>query len=128
MGGVPCHGELMRIVRWHNNAFALHPAMSLPVHMLHYDDFNKDFQGTIDKLMEFLNLPRRAEPMPFLYSSHDEYYKPWERVKMSEFITAMSSPQTLKHLQRYISLNLEQEQKKAEAASKNYFSQLMFYN
>ena len=93
--------------------------------MLHYADFNDDFSNTLDKLLSFLHLQKNAEPMPFLYSNHDQYYLPWEKVKMSEFIKFVATPTTLKHLDRYVVSDLEQEQKKL---AKQIDTGFLFYN
>merc|ERR1712176_1747132 len=99
--GVPCHGELIRYVRWHDNAFILLRTMKLPSMTIHYDDFHSDFGTTLKQLLNFLQQKAVIKPAPFFHSVHDDFYKD-DIVKMSEFIRLIASKETLQCLKRYL--------------------------
>jgi len=118
--GVLCHGELIRYVRWHNNAFALLKAMDIPTMVVHYEDFEYDFEGTLNSLQTFLNLEAEADPIPFLNSFHElSYFDNNDLNKMSTFMKHIASEDSLKHMEGYF---VEKEQNTVE------HNGLVFYN
>lgn len=97
---VPCHGELIRYVKWHNNAFELTRAMELPTFVLHYEDY-QNFDETLNRLLDFLGQTKVRNPIPFELSEHAEFYNEEERTKMIDFVRFLATNESWEHLQRY---------------------------
>jgi len=55
--GVPCHKEIYQFVMWHNNVFEVLRAMNIPHLIVYYEDFRNNLPDTVDKIMNFLELP-----------------------------------------------------------------------
>jgi hypothetical protein len=49
--------QFYRYVQWHNLAFSMSREMNLPTMMLHYDEYTTDYEGTRDRVLDFLELP-----------------------------------------------------------------------
>ncbi len=45
LGGVLCHGELLRYVQWHVLAIRAAEVLNVPVLRVHYKDYSKDLRG-----------------------------------------------------------------------------------
>ena len=44
---VPCHTDLLRYVCWHNWALEMTDSMTLPVHVLHYEQYSTSYNDTV---------------------------------------------------------------------------------
>jgi len=98
---VPCHAELYRYVHWHNNAFALSNKLSLPTHVLYYEDFQTDFEASVQDLLDFLQLSRDRRPLPFTFGDHLSHYTVEQRRKMALFVEKLASSETWIWLRHY---------------------------
>ena len=99
--GVPCRTDFLRYVQWHNRAFNMTETLNKPVHILHYMDFRDDYNGTMSKLMGFLEQPLVTNGDQFRWSNYSDYYTAEQRMATKRFIKFYASPETLRELARY---------------------------
>mmetsp|Transcript_62091 Transcript_62091/g.183505 ORF Transcript_62091/g.183505 Transcript_62091/m.183505 type:complete len:478 (-) Transcript_62091:462-1895(-) len=99
---VPCHAEFHRYSQWHNLAVAVTRRMRLPVHVLHYENYESDFTGTYNDLFLFLELPREGEVPEFIAGKkYEDYFSPEQRREGIELVRMVSEPETWELLGRY---------------------------
>lgn len=101
---VPCHLDLFRYIQWHNLAFLVSKELlQVPTHVLHYEDYNTDLNGTLESLLGFLDLPNVGSIPSFQVgkSYGDEYFTPQERLAVRNATKKLASPLTWENLQRY---------------------------
>ena len=100
---VPCHIDLFRYVQWHNLAFiTTYNNLNLPTHVLHYEDFSSDLDGTLQELLKFLELPNTGPRMSFEAGrSYREYFSDEQVDRMRNATMMLASPLTWHHLERY---------------------------
>jgi hypothetical protein len=53
---IPCHGDLYKYIQWHNLAVEIRNNMDLPTHVVHYENYAKNFNQTFNEIMGFLHL------------------------------------------------------------------------
>ena len=99
--GVPCRTDFLRYVQWHNHAFAMTGKLRKPVHILHYQDFRDDYNGTMSKLLDFLELPFASDGESFRWSDYSDYYTAEQRRVIKRFVKHLASSETLNALTRY---------------------------
>jgi hypothetical protein len=99
---VPCRGEVIRYIEWHNLAFATALDMGLETYVLHYDWYKNRFNQTVSELLDFLQLQARAEPHPFIEGKeYRDYFTEQERDNVRIAFQRLSSKTTWKHIERY---------------------------
>jgi len=111
---VPCHADFLRYVEWHNLAFWVTRDLELDELIVHYEDYNQDtsFNATVDALLEFLHLPRRAEPTPFAQQhSYDDYFTAEERRIVRAALQFAASRETWRHIRHYFEHDDAQQQR-----------------
>lgn len=59
--GVSCHAEMVRYALWHKLALRTVDRLGVPVLYVYYEDYAVDLEGEANKLLKFLNLPRRRK-------------------------------------------------------------------
>ena len=100
--GVPCHSEFFRYAQWHNLALQVTETLNIPTHFLYYEDYQEDFESTLDGILQFLELERVGKASPFISGkAYDEYYTKEEQLLAMDLVKAVSTPQTWALLQRY---------------------------
>jgi len=105
---VPCHADFVRYVQWHNLAFDMmryNPALEqIPVHILHYEDYHKNYNATVSSLLRFLELPWKnshVDASTFHWSDYSKYFTKKQRRTAMKFMSLISSPETFAQLERY---------------------------
>lgn len=96
--GVLCYLEFFKYVHWHNNAFHMIEKLNLPSLILHYEEYDQDYNATEENILKFLNLEKKYEGKEFHMSNYDEYFTLEDKKNITEFIIAISSSQTLAQL------------------------------
>jgi len=92
--------------------------------VVHYEDFQNNFEGTVTNMHSFLNLKTEANPVPFLNSFYKlSYFDTNDRMKMSTFMKNIALEDSLKHMEGYL---VYQKEDHAAAAAKH--NGLVFYN
>lgn len=101
---IPCGVDFLRYVLWHNRAFETCHELGLETLMVHYDMYERDFEGITSKILDFLHLEKVQEPAPFVPGKvYDDYYTAEERRKIASFLKFMASERTLNEISRYLS-------------------------
>jgi hypothetical protein len=100
---VPCHSELFRYVEWHNAAIRMIEEEQLPSLVVYYEDYNTNYNQTVDSILDFLDLTREAEPLPFSSGKtyRDLYFSPEIQETTKELLKVMASKELWQILQRY---------------------------
>jgi hypothetical protein len=92
---VPCHQEFFRYVQWHNLAFDVTRGRGIPVHIIHYQNYSENFEGTLTDLLEFLELPRTGRVEPFhAGKEYSSYYTKKQRGAIKRVIQEFASVDT----------------------------------
>jgi hypothetical protein len=99
--GVPCRTDFIRYVQWHNHAFRMTNMLQKPVHIVHYFDYRDDMNGTMSKLLNFLELPFVSEGVEFSWKNYSEYYTDDQREATKQFVNLYASPEVKRELNRY---------------------------
>eukprot|EP00566_Odontella_aurita_P012008 CAMPEP_0113541372 /NCGR_PEP_ID=MMETSP0015_2-20120614/8995_1 /TAXON_ID=2838 /ORGANISM="Odontella" /LENGTH=390 /DNA_ID=CAMNT_0000441271 /DNA_START=144 /DNA_END=1313 /DNA_ORIENTATION=- /assembly_acc=CAM_ASM_000160 len=86
--GIPCHGDFFKYAQWHTLAVATRDRLRLPTHVLYYENFDSDFDGTVNALLEFLELERVGPPKPDFIKgkTYRNLYTEEQRVKVMKLI------------------------------------------
>ena len=96
-GGVLCHAELYRIVNFYNQAYKLMKFMGDPLHVVRFEDYDLDFDNTLNTMAAFLELrmkeSRRAE-VPYQRYGDPDLFTSEEVTKMLEFFNIFASKDT----------------------------------
>lgn len=98
-----CHDEVIQIIKWHNGAFATSEILGVPTLVFHYEDYENNFNETLSNLLEFLELPRRAEPRAF-HSGHQyerDYFPNESRDNVKSLVKMLASEKTWDAIERY---------------------------
>jgi hypothetical protein len=100
---VPCHWDLFRYIQWHNLAFIVtNEFLNLPTHIVHYEDYSSNMEGTLQSLLEFLELPNVGAEYPFQSGkSYRYYFTDDEIARMRTAAMMLASPLTWYHVERY---------------------------
>jgi len=101
--GVPCYAEFFKYIRWHNNAFyTTDEVLKVPTKILHYENWATDFEGTLDKVLTFYELPKEAKP-PMSFHHHTyEYYTDQEKKATIDFMRVLANATLWENLRPYV--------------------------
>ena len=74
--GVPCHAEFFKYIQWHNLAWSAAEHMDISMHLLRYEDYSRNWKGTVDALLSFLQLSAVTweGATPFEIQTYDSFY------------------------------------------------------
>lgn len=100
---VPCHGDFHRYAQWHNLALKVIQKMELPTLVMHYENYGKDYEGSVEELLGFLQLPRNGElPEFFAGKSYKEkFFTAAQRSATMALVRSLSNKNTWELLKRY---------------------------
>lgn len=99
---VPCRADFIRYIEWHNLAFVTTQDMGLETWVLKYDWYAKRFNETVRELVEFLDVPIRDEPEPFVRGKvYHDYFTDDQRWRVKLAQKAMASKESWKHIGPY---------------------------
>lgn len=102
MKGIPCRNEFFRYVQWHNTAFSAMRDMALPTMILHYHEYQDDYQGTRDRILAWLGLPLVGEGVPFQTGKrYRHFYTALQKRAILSFVRELASADTWEQLKRY---------------------------
>jgi hypothetical protein len=102
MQNVPCFGDFIRYVQWHNLAFIVTQDLRLATMVLYYEDFENRLEETVDRLITFLETPRRGETIQFSRGKrYTDYFTDEERKAIADGVKRMSLFATWRHIQHY---------------------------
>ena len=123
---VPCHGEFYKYVQWHNR---FHDSIArlrqqkqkmmtyddeqeqevVPTLTIYYEDYVTNFNVTVDKIFDFLQLPKVGEVVPFADNNKKKITEEYdlhhftleERRLIRKFVKYFASDITWNEIQRY---------------------------
>jgi hypothetical protein len=76
--------------------------MNLPTMMLHYDEYTTDYEGTRDRVLDFLELPHAGVGERFEAGKiYRHYYTDSQKIAIREFFQEVSSAETWEQLKEY---------------------------
>ena len=103
MQGTLCHDEVIQYIQWHNHAFDASKILGVPTLVYHFEDYETNFNSTLSNLLNFLELPQRAEPLPF-HSGHSyerDFFPPQDRENVKKLAKMLASKETWKAIKHY---------------------------
>lgn len=76
--------------------------MNLPTMMLHYEEYTADYEGTRDRVLDFLDLPHVGGGEPFEAGKiYRHYYTDSQKIAIRDFFQEVSSAETWEQLKEY---------------------------
>jgi hypothetical protein len=106
---VPCHADFYRYVMWHNLAFEVVESMGIPSTVLHYEDYEEDFNSTKAEIFSFLETEeatstgRRNTDAFVSGKSYGHFFTGDERKAIQNLVYKLSSTDTRREVTRYFS-------------------------
>jgi hypothetical protein len=102
---VPCHGDFILYIEWHNLAFSTAGDLNLPTFVLHFESYSTRYNTTVKELLQFLELEQKSEPTVFgpELVAYD-YFTSDERAALKEAYQLMASAQTWMHISQYFDI------------------------
>ena len=101
---VPCHAEFFRYTQWHNLAFEIIKKMEIPFLIVHYEDYDENFDHTLNTIIAFLDLKIVSDPVEYSRNLYPHYFTNGQRQHILDFIKHLSSKttwDTLNHRYKY---------------------------
>jgi hypothetical protein len=99
---IPCKSEFLDYVQWHNLAFNATSLLCLSTMVLFYDDYEIDYEGTRNKVIDFLGVPFIGTNEMFQPGkTYSEFYTEQQRTTIHEFLHAYASDETWMHISKY---------------------------
>ena len=103
---VPCYAEFISYTQWHNHAIHLLAKKAIPVLTLFYEEYAKNWDETVNQLLEFLSLnpAKGGKAEEFILGKHyDEFYVEKEKLAAMKLLQALASTELWNLLRRYFS-------------------------
>ena len=100
---IPCHFDLFRYLQWHDLAFIVtDDYLDIPAYVIHYEDYSSDFNGTLNSLLDFLELPNTGAYADFVAGkSYRNYFNADQIARMRTATMMLASPPTWNAVERY---------------------------
>ena len=100
---VPCHSEFFRYMEWHNAALRMIEQEKFPSLVIYYEDYETNYNQTVDSILDFLNLSREAPPLPFKTGKtyRDLFFPEETQQATRRLLKAMASKELWSILKRY---------------------------
>lgn len=109
---VPCASEFFRYVQWHNLAIEVaEQRLQLPIHTLFYENYNYNYNQTVDELLDFLELEGVSTPPPFIKGKeYQDYFTESEQYEVGRLVKHLATNETWALLKHYFEGILEEEE------------------
>lgn len=90
---LPCWSDLMYYLRWHSLALQIMATLQIPVHVLYYEDYSRDYAGTVRSLYNFLNVSHVLDDaLPFVSGkTYQDYYTDEQHERLADISQRLSS-------------------------------------
>ena len=99
---VPCGVDLVHYVQWHNRALEMAARQGLESYVFHYEDYETDFEATVQSLMSFIGQPTVYPPAPFIAGKHyRDLYEVQEVESARQLLQRLASPACWELLRYY---------------------------
>ena len=97
-----CHDDIISYVQWHNHAFEACRHLHLPTLVIHYEDYEDDFNMTFSNLLDFMHLrPIGKAGQYSARKDYQDYFTKEDRIKVKKLVKQFASTHTWKVLARY---------------------------
>lgn len=109
--GVICRQEFYKYIMFHNNVVRTRQTYNLPTFLLKYEDLYLDYEETIGKLIEFLDLPTVRDPPPrdMEVGFSAPYFTEENREATNLFMMSLALPKVASILKQYEKTELDIE-------------------
>jgi len=102
MKSIPCYQDFFRYAQWHNLAFVTTDDLGIPTHLLHYEDYEENFDETVNNLLKFLDLEWRGDNIEFIKGKkYSTYFTLKERKTVASLMKELSSVKTWNNIEHY---------------------------
>ena len=100
---IPCHGDFYRYTQWHNLALKVVEDLDLPTLVVHYENYERNYEGAVDAVLDFLELPRNNALPEFIAGKRYKslYFSDKQRLAALELIRYLADEETWELLERY---------------------------
>mmetsp|Transcript_7241 Transcript_7241/g.9201 ORF Transcript_7241/g.9201 Transcript_7241/m.9201 type:complete len:368 (+) Transcript_7241:253-1356(+) len=105
---IPCHADFYRYVQWHNLAFEVISNMEIPSIVLHYENYDSDFQDTKNQIIRFLETKevqveeKKKNNVSFISGKrYTSYFSEGERNDIFYLLKQLGSAKAKIQFQRY---------------------------
>jgi len=99
---IPCSSDFFRYVQWHNLAHITTLNLDIPTLIIHYENYTHNFNQTVDKLHNFLQLDMKNPPPLFVMGkTYREYFTREERTAVKEMVEKLSTKKTWENVRHY---------------------------
>ena len=102
MQKVPCHGEMYKYIQWHNLAHAVTLHSRQPTLVLHYENYDKKWNQTATRILDFLHLELEGEKKAFS-ARHDyaPYFSQKQREATKLLLERLATKPVWRRVERY---------------------------
>jgi hypothetical protein len=99
---VPCYTIFHMLIQWHTLAREVMLDLHLPTLVIHYEEYEHNFESTVSNIMEFLNLPRALDPIAFISGKdYKDYFSFEEQLAVKKLVQAISDDWTWNEISKY---------------------------
>lgn len=99
---VPCHKAFYAFAQWHNLAIRVIDDLGLPSLLVYYENYETDFNGTVDEIFHFLELSTVGDITQFIAGKdYMNYFSTSEVEAARDLMEVISDRQTWDIIQRY---------------------------
>lgn len=97
-----CHDDIISYVMWHNHAFETCRELHIPTMVVHYEDYEDDFNMTFANMLDFLHLEEKGSA-PGFAARHDyqDYFTNEDLQSMKDLVKHLASNHTWKAIAHY---------------------------
>lgn len=100
---VPCHGDFYRYTQWHNLALKAVHDLDLPTLVVHYENYERNYEGAVNSILDFLQIGRKNALPEFIAGKRYKniYFTDDQRLAALELIRYLADEETWSLLERY---------------------------
>jgi Sulfotransferase domain len=116
---VPCHAEFFKYIQWHNLAWTTALNIGIPMLILRYEDYHRDWNATVTKLLQFLSLPVATleSVTRFQLQTYSTYYSPQQKQSIELLLKNVASSPVWDIVRDYFDGNEETRENLISAGS-----------
>jgi hypothetical protein len=102
MQDVPCRGEVYRYVQWHNLANAVVTHNNKPTMIIHYENYDKQWNQTVTKILDFLHLKYQGTSKSFSARfDYDSYFSKSQQKSAKILMQRLATEPVWHEIERY---------------------------
>jgi hypothetical protein len=99
-----CQGEWYKYIQWHTLALQTIQTSGLPSLTIYYEEYEQDWNATVHKILDFLNLGSDISDQVLTFQPgkhYDDHYTAQQRIEARSLVQQFSSKETWDLLKRY---------------------------